>query len=46
MPTYYLKQTIFIKKQDQFFYYEPLSMSSFRKNLIIHEASPYVAKQR
>jgi hypothetical protein len=46
MRTYYLKQTIFIKRQDRFFYYEPLSMSSFRKNLIKPEASPYGAKQR
>jgi len=32
METYCLEPLTLFKRQDQFFYYEPLSTSSFRKN--------------
>jgi len=37
----FIKTEIFINIPGRFFHYEPLSASSFRKNLIIPEASEF-----
>jgi len=37
-----VKADIFINSPDRFFHYEPLSTSSFSKNLIIPEAAMFL----